>query len=97
MVKEVVWTDEAIQTFYDIIKYLQTDWSEREVETFVCATDRVIDYITDRPRMFRKTSVTNVHEVLITPHNLLIYRVKPSSIELISFWDTRQNPKRKQY
>ena len=97
MVKEVVWTDEAVSAFRIIIQYLESEWSKAEVIAFITATDRIIDYISERPRMFRKTGIRNVHEAMITPHNLLIYRIKGSSIQLITFWDTRRNPKRKKF
>jgi len=47
--------------------------------------------------MFRETNIANVHEALVTPHNLLIYKIYPKRIDLITFWDTRQNPKKKKY
>ena len=39
----------------------------------------------------------NVHEALITSHNLLIYKVYPTRIDLLTFWDTRQHPQKKKY
>ncbi len=45
--------------------------------------------------MFRKTNKKNVREALVTEHNLLVYKIYPDHISLITFWDTRQNPKKK--
>ena len=56
MAKEVRWTPEAIETFNRVIEYLLSDWTEREVENFVKATDDVIDYISEHPNMFRGTN-----------------------------------------
>lgn len=97
MAQQIRWTPEAISTFERIISYLQSEWSEREIAHFIRATQRTIEYIAEHPKMFRKTNRQGLHEALVTPHNLLIYKVYRNRIDLITFWDTRQNPRRKKY
>lgn len=91
------WTPEAITTFDGIINYLEKYWSEKEVDKFILATDRVIRFISVFPRMFRSTNKKNIHEALVTSHNLLIYKVCPTHIDILTFWDTRQYPLKKKY
>lgn len=95
MAKEVIWSDQAILTFNAIIKYLEMEWSEKEIVKFVNETERVIALLSEYPTIFRKTNLVNVREALVTPHNLLIYQINYSDITLVTFWDTRQNPKTK--
>jgi plasmid stabilization system protein ParE len=95
MAKEIRWTPESIDAFNAVIKYLQKEWSDKEIRKFVQATDRVLNFIAKNPRMFRKTNKRNIHEALITPHNLLIYKIYATRIVLITFWDTRRNPRKK--
>jgi len=95
MAKEKGWSPESIDTFEQVIDYLSENWNEREVESFMQAAFRVIYFISDYLRMFRKTNVRNVHEAVVTPHNLLVYEVHSNHITLITFRDTRQNPSRK--
>lgn len=95
MAKEIRWSPESIERFEQIIAYLEENWGEREVENFTQATFRVVYFISEYPRMFRKTNLKNVHEALVTPHNLLIYQIYSSHITLITFWDTRQHPSKK--
>jgi plasmid stabilization system protein ParE len=97
MVKEVIWTPQAQITFNRVIDYLEEKWTEREIVNFIKLTDKVIEYIAQNPKMFRRTGKRNVYEALVTPYNLLIYKVYPNSIYLITFWDTRRNPKKKRY
>lgn len=59
------------------------------------ATDKTIRHISLNPEMFRKSNKIDVREALITKHNLLLYKIKRETIDLIAFWDTRKNPKRK--
>lgn len=97
MGKQVIWTPEAESTFESVIMYLERKWTEREIANFIEATSRIVEYITEHPRMFRKTNKRNVHEALVTPHNLLIYKVYSTRIDLLTFWDTRQHPRKKKY
>lgn len=95
MALSIKWTEEAGRAFAVTINYLLEHWTEKEVRSFISQTNRVIAHITVYPRMFRRSAKKNIHEGLITRHCLLIYRVKKNKIELLSFFDTRQKPKKK--
>lgn len=95
MAKEVRWTFEAVSTFNAVISYLESDWTEKEITDFVNATDKVIEYISIHPEMFRKTNRKNIREALVTSQNLLIYKINGKYVDLLAFWDTRQNPRKK--
>lgn len=93
MAYKVIWLPKAEEQFENIIAYLQDKWTQKEISHFINKTERVIQLISSQPRLFRKSSKKNIHEVLITKHNLLIYRLQAHVIELLTFFDTRQNPK----
>jgi plasmid stabilization system protein ParE len=95
MAKKISWTPESEKTFEAILTYLKTHWTEKEIRSFVAATYKTIDTIAKQPLLFRKTKKPDIHEALITKHNLLLYRIKEHQIDLITFWDTRKNPKKK--
>jgi plasmid stabilization system protein ParE len=95
MAKEVRWSKEALDSFNNVVAYLEENWTENEIISFAEATDSVVNYISLYPKMFRKTDKLNIHEALVTPHNLLIYKIYRKHIALITFWDTRQNPAKK--
>ncbi len=95
MAKEVIWSQRSETTFYKVVEYLQENWTEKEVDSFVAATENVINYISEFPFMFRKTNKKNIHEALVTPHNLLIYKIYEEHIVLIAFYDTRQSHRKK--
>lgn len=95
MGKEIIWSPRSEQTFYQVIEYIQKHWTDKEVEVFIEAIEKVITYISEYPLMFRKTNKKNVHEALVTSQNLLVYKVYSERIVLITFYDTRQNPRKK--
>ena len=92
---EIIWLPKAEERFQEIIEYLEYKWNDKVIAGFIERTETVLRQVQRRPTMFRRSSKMNIHEVLITKHNLLLYQIKGSRIELLTFFDTRQNPKKK--
>ena len=49
---KIFWTKEAIQDLEEIIDYLSTMWTQREVENFKTKLSKQINLIKMNPRMF---------------------------------------------
>lgn len=97
MVYKVIWSPEAEKTFEDVISYLEVNWSKKEIRNFILKTESIISILTINPYLFRGSDKVSIYEVLIGKQNLLLYQINESKkrVELLNFWDTRQNPKRK--
>ncbi|MFZ5551904.1 MAG: type II toxin-antitoxin system RelE/ParE family toxin [Bacteroidota bacterium] len=95
MAKEIVWSPKARASFDKVISYLQQKWTEREVRNFVKKSHHLLFLISRDKIKFRKSERKNIYEVPVTKHNLLLYRIKDSNIEILLFFDTRQHPKKK--
>ena len=92
---QIIWLPKAEIRYQEIIEYLEYNWNDKVIEKFIAQTEKVLSQIKQRPTLFRRSAKMNIHEVLITKHNLLIYRINGSKIELFTFFDTRQEPKKK--
>jgi plasmid stabilization system protein ParE len=97
MAKKIIWSTRSEASFYKVVEYLKENWSDKEIDNFLDATEKVINYISEHPLMFRKTNKKNIHEALVTPQNLLIYKIYVDRIVLIMFYDTRQSPRKKKF
>lgn len=95
MVYKVVWTPEALQTYLQVISYLENKWTEREVKNFARGVEDKINLLKkfsgigspfDKKRRLRKT--------LVHKQVQLYYRIslRKRQVELVSFWNTYQNP-----
>ena len=85
----------AKKRYDEIIDWLSENWTSREIANFIIRTKEVLEIISHNPDLYRKSGKENVHEALITKHNLLLYRKKRNKVELMTFFDTRQNPAKK--
>ena len=99
MVCEIVWLPRAIQTYISNIEYLQANWTKKEVEHFKVLVEKKIENISHHPKLgsARSRSAPNIRFTLVHKRVALIYKHKPSYniIELMVFWNTTQNPKKK--
>ena len=94
---EVIWLPQAENDLDEILRYLQQKWGERVLEEFIVKLERIIKLICEQPTMFRHSSKMNIHQVLVTKHNLLFYRIKENNIEILTLFDTRRNPTTKPF
>ena len=95
MARQIIWLPKAEERFDEIIFNLQKNWTEKEVSNFIKRTETVLNLISAFPRLYRRSKKKNIYEALITKHNLLLYRITRNNIELITFFDTRQDPKKR--
>lgn len=73
MEKEIIWSPRSKRTFGWVIEYLQKEWTKKDVFAFVAKTEKILALIRKGNVKFRSAGKAEIHEVLITKHNLLIY------------------------
>ena len=97
---KINWTPTARQTYFNILDYLEEAWTEREIQSFINQVDKLLIRIAGNPEMFQESrNKKNIRKGFITKHNTLYYRVKPrkKELELLTFWDNRQDPEKLVY
>jgi plasmid stabilization system protein ParE len=96
----IIWTFKALTTYFKVSDYLQEKWGETVVRNFADEVDRVIEEVTENPYMFEVSKkYKNVRRGFIMEYNTMFYRIKPrkKEIEILLFWDNRQDDKRRPY
>lgn len=98
MERQIIWTPQAEKTLTQIVEYLEENWTEKEVKKLFVKIDKTISLIQQNPKVFRCLSKkSSLYEALVTKQNVLIYKIINDCIYLITFWDTRRNPKKKKF
>lgn len=90
----IKWTDTALRTYEENISYLFEDWTYKEVENFIEATEQAINNISNNPYI-GSISEDNPHfrKYLVVPQIYLYYRViSPTDIYLAVFFNNFQDP-----
>ena len=100
MVSQIIWSDGAIDTYNAIIKYLEDEWTDKEINNFATRVSDKLQALQMQPRMGRLVSKKyKVYRTLVHKRISLVYRYKPvkKEIELVTFWNNLQDPKRLKY
>ena len=95
MVQKIIWSNLAIRTYIGNIDYLQQEWTQKEIDNFINATERKLALLKLQPTIGALTNKRlHIRKTLIGKRILLIYRYKPrkEEIELLHFFNTWQHP-----
>lgn len=89
----IIWTEKAIADFSDSIYYLETQWSEKEINRFLEKTDEILDKLSKGNLTFQSTEHQNIYYVPILKQITLYYKITAKTTYLLRFWNNYQNPK----
>ena len=94
MTYKLHWTDEAQLTYDENLAYLESEWDINTFNKFLYRIDEVLKSISETPEIYPiKNEIERIHKCVVNKHITLYFRIVNSSqIDLISFWNTHQNP-----
>lgn len=98
MACKINWTQRAWRTYEANIKYLEEEWTDREISSFILSVDKKLSNLSKQPGIgsSRNKNTPNVRYTSVHKRVILIYKHKPvkNEIDLLIFWNTWQNPGR---
>lgn len=89
----IFWTETAKETYLYILEYLNEFWGVKHVNNFINKTEKILKLIATNPLIFKSIIENeNVRRGILHQNCSFLYRVNGNRIELLAFWDTRQEP-----
>lgn len=93
---KIFWTDFALSELEKTLEYIEENWSEKELRNLALKIEKTLLLLSHHPNLFQASDIKKeIRRVVVTKQNTLYYRVKDNNIEVISFFSTRQNPKKR--
>jgi plasmid stabilization system protein ParE len=95
MALRIIWTIRAEQGYARIVRYLEENWTEKEVSVFVRETMHFLSLLSENPKMLQESEKSrNLYRGPINRLTMLTYRIKPRKkiIELVNIRSTYQKP-----
>jgi len=89
---KIVWSDKAKSSFTTTVSQIENKWSFNIASDFVKKANKIIESISNQPYLFPLTHLENVRKAVITKQTTLLYKVHEHHIEILFFWDNRQEP-----
>lgn len=90
---KVVWSENAEITFDMIVLYIEAKFGVFSAKKFIAKVDSVILSISNQPYIYKSSSFNdNVRKATVTKQCSLFYEINQETIQLLYFWDNRQEP-----
>ena len=94
---KILWTKAAQSSFDKIVDYLKNEWSLKSAIKFVSKTIIFLDILQQHPEIGRKEKIKkDLRSFVLTRQTTIFYRIKnDTTIVILKFFDTQQNPERR--
>ena len=94
---KILWTKAAQSSFDKIVDYLKNEWSLKSAIKFVSKTIIFLDILQQHPEIGRKEKIKkDLRSFVLTRQTTIFYRIKnDTTIVILKFFNTRQNPERR--
>lgn len=93
MSRKVVISKTAERKLDKLFEYLITEWSVKVKTDFVKKLDSSIEIIKNQPEIFPESKKgKSLRKCVITKQTTLFYRYNSKRINIVTIFDTRQNP-----
>lgn len=93
---KILWTDFALNELEKTIKYLEENWTDKELHNLAVKLEETLELISQNPNLFQVSETKkDIRRVVILSHNTLYFRLTNEQIEIISFFSNRQNPNKR--
>lgn len=74
------WSPTAKNTYFQILEYLEANWSKKELSSFIERNQNVIECICDRPLLYSYSKQSNTHKCIVTKQISLFHKIKETEI-----------------
>ena len=90
----IEWTDHALNELSETFEFVEKHWTEKELEKLSNKIEEILSLISMNPELFQISyAKKEIRRAVVTKHNSLYYRNKNETIEILSFFSNRKNPK----
>jgi len=94
MVREIRLSVRASQKLEKLLTFLESKWSVKVRKDFVLKLDDCLKKIQALPDSFPESEkIKGLRKCVITKQTTIYYKYSASTIDIVTFFDTRQNPK----
>lgn len=94
MKREVRLSKRAMKKLDSLLVYLENEWSTKVKHNFILKLDKFLKQIQKLPDSFPESEkIRGLRKCVVTKQTTVFYRYSDTSIDVISIFDNRQNPK----
>lgn len=89
---KIIWTETALESYEEIIDYINYKFSMKEVVDFIDKTEAILSIISNNFEVGSQHKKTEYRKFLIAKQTYLFYKIGNQTIYLSVFWNNAKNP-----
>jgi plasmid stabilization system protein ParE len=94
MKREIRLSKRAMRKLDSLLVYLEEEWSAKVKHEFVLKLDKSLKQIQKLPDSFPESEkIKGLRKCVVTKQTTLFYKYSETTIDVITIFDNRQNPK----
>lgn len=91
--KKIVISPQAKEDVSAILHYLSKNWNQKTIEEFLEKLETFYYIVSVHPQIFGYYNKhKGIRKYALTKQNIVFYRIKKGMVEVITVFDSRQNP-----
>jgi len=91
---KIYWSDESLQNLEDILDYLESEWTQKEVDRFKAKLSKQLDIISNNPLIFPVSQYQNrLRKAVLSKHTSIFYEIRKNQIYLAYLFSNRMDIK----
>ena len=95
MALTIEWTEEAEKQLDNIIEYLETNWTEKEIKSFFRKLEKGIKTISNKPLQQKKSErKSDTYEYHLSHQTTIFYTFDKEQLPIMILGSNRMNPER---
>ncbi|MBX2962336.1 MAG: type II toxin-antitoxin system RelE/ParE family toxin [Cyclobacteriaceae bacterium] len=91
---QVYITPRAERNFESIVDYIKQKWGAKTAKAFIQKVDEIFNLLKDYPLMGQAEN-NDIRGFQLSRLTRILYRIRDNKIIILSFFDVRQDPKKK--
>jgi plasmid stabilization system protein ParE len=93
MALQIIWTENALEDFNNIVDYLLKNWPLTVAENFIYTVQKRITNLSSNPSTgIVSRKFAGVRSIVLTKHNKLYYLFTEEKLTILNIFDNRQDP-----
>ena len=88
----IIWSPRATDDYAKLLARVEQDFGLEAALKLLDSMENLLSLITENPELFPYSKTKNIRKAIISKQTSLFYRIEEEYIQLLHFWDNRQNP-----
>ncbi len=92
---KILWSEESLRNLDDILAYLKSEWTEKEIKRFKNKLSKQIGLISKHPKLFPISQFQpRLRKAVLSKQSTIFYELKADVILIVYLFNNKMDPQK---